>query len=92
MSARKNYFLPYIFYKDLHITVSFYIYVFFKNIIYVYDSFFVPTEARRGLVFSGIGIMIDGEPSCGFQGLTFRVLEMSLIMELVIFETNSYLL
>lgn len=78
MSARKN-FLPYIFYKDLHITDSFYIYVFFKKHFFMYDSFFVPTEARRGLEFSGIGIMDGDEPPCRFWELTFRVLEMSLI-------------
>lgn len=45
----------------------------------MYDSFFVPTEARRGLEFSGIGIMDGGEPPCRFWELIFRVLEMSLI-------------
>lgn len=50
-----------------------------KNIFYMYDSFFVPTEARRGLEFSGIGIMDGGEPPCGFWELTFRVLKVSLI-------------
>lgn len=50
-----------------------------KNIFYMYDSFFVPTKARRGLEFSEIGIMDGGEPSCRFWELTFRVLEMSLI-------------